>query len=60
MKTDLTGELDVNATREMLSPLMAACGRYHLRAFRDFEVAFTWLTSEQLSGEAPAEASQPF
>ena len=113
LKTDVTGELDVAATREMLSKLMAACKRekitrilidcreasthstvtevwtlardlgdlgvtrdnrvavlnrpkdsfdrgaflelcatnrgYHLRAFREFEGAFAWLTSEQPS-----------
>ena len=124
MKTDLAGELDVDATRDILSRLMEACKRenmsrilidcreasthstltdvwtlardlgslgvthenrvaivnrpkdgfdrgaflelcatnrgYHLRAFRDFEVAFTWLTSEQeLSGETQAEACKP-
>jgi hypothetical protein len=117
VKTDVTGELDVTATREMLSQLMAACKRenitrilidcreasthstvtdvwtlardlgslgvshenrvavlnrpkdhfdraaflelcatnrgYHLRAFREFEAAFTWLTSELPSMDAP-------
>ena len=111
LKTDITGELDVNATRDMLSKIMAACRRekmtrilidcreasthstvtevwtlardlgalgvthdnrvavlnrpkdgfdraaflelcatnrgYHFRAFRDFEAAFAWLTSEE-------------
>jgi hypothetical protein len=119
MKTDITGMVDLNASRDMLSELMAACKRenmtrilidcreasspstvldvwtlakdlgslgvthenrvavlnrpkddfdraaflelcatnrgYQLRAFREFEVAFTWLTSEQLSSEATAE-----
>lgn len=111
MKTDIKGELDVTATRDMLSKIMAACKRekmsrilidcreasthstltdvwtlardlgvlgvthenrvaivnrpkdgfdrgaflelcatnrgYQLRAFREFELAFAWLTSEQ-------------
>ena len=119
MKTDITGEIDLNASRKMLSELMAVCKRenmtrilidsreasshstmldvwtlakdlgylgvtpenrvavlnrpkdhfdraaflelcatnrgYQLRAFREFEEAFTWLTSEQPSGEAAAE-----
>jgi hypothetical protein len=119
MKTDITGEIDLNASRRMLSELMAVCKRenmtrilidsreasshstmldvwtlakdlgslgvtpenrvavlnrpkddfdraaflelcaanrgYQLRAFREFEEAFTWLTSEQPSGEAGAE-----
>jgi hypothetical protein len=119
MKTDITGVVDLNASRDMLSELMAACKRenmtrilidcreassrstvldvwtlakdlgslgvthenrvavlnrpkddfdraaflelcatnrgYQLRAFREFEVAFTWLTSEQLSSEAAAD-----
>ena len=123
MKTDITGEVDVNATRDMLSQLMAACKRenmtrilidvreasshssvlevwtlakdlgslgvthenrvavlnrpkdhfdrgaflelcatnrgYQLRAFREFEAAFAWLTSEQEEAfsEATAEVS---
>ena len=116
MKSDLTGEIDLNASRELLRELMAACKRekmtrilidsreasshstmldvwtlardlgslgvthenrvavlnrpkdnfdraaflelcasnrgYHLRAFREFEVAFAWLTSEQSSEAA--------
>ena len=116
MKSDLTGEVDLNASRELLRELMAACKRenmtrilidsreasshstmldvwtlardlgslgvthenrvavlnrpkdnfdraaflelcatnrgYHLRAFREFEVAFAWLTSEQFSEAA--------
>lgn len=116
MKTNLTGEIDLNASRELLSELMAACRRqhmtrilidsrearsqstmldvwtlardlgslgvthenrvavlnrpkdnfdraaflelcatnrgYHLKAFREFELAFTWLTSEPSTGEA--------
>ena len=116
MKSDLTGEIDLNASRELLRELMAACKRenmtrilidsreasshstmldvwtlardlgslgvthenrvavlnrpkdnfdraaflelcasnrgYHLRAFREFEVAFGWLTSEQSSEAA--------
>jgi hypothetical protein len=120
MKTHITGEVDLNATRGMLSQLMDACKRenmtrilidcreasshptvldvwmlardlgtlgvthenrvavlnqpkddfdraaflelcatnrgYHLRAFREFEVAFTWLTSEQPSSESTVEA----
>jgi hypothetical protein len=120
MKTDLTGEIDLNASRELLSELMAACKRenmtrilfdareassrstildvwtlardlnslgvthenrvavlsrpkdnldraaflelcatnrgFHLRAFREFEDAFTWLTSEQSSSHVPEDA----
>ena len=119
MKTDITGELDLNTSRGMLGELMAACKRenmtrilidsreasshstvldvwtlardlgsigvtpenrvavlnrpkdnfdraaflelcatnrgYQLRAFREFEEAFAWLTSEQASSEAAAE-----
>jgi len=122
MKTDITGEIDLNASRGMLSELMEACKReqmmrilidcreasshstvldvwtlardlgslgvspdnreavlnrpkdnfdraaflelcatnrgYQLRAFREFEEAFAWLTSEQSehsSNEAAAE-----
>ena len=111
MRTDITGEFDVSATRDLLSQLMAACKRenitrilidcreassqatvtevwmlardlaalgvtyeyrmavlnrpkdefdrgaflevcatnrgYQLKAFREFEAAFTWLTSEE-------------
>ena len=117
MKTDLKGELDVAATRDVLSKIMAACKRekmsrilidcreasthstltdvwtlardlgalgvthenrvaivnrpkdgfdrgaflelcatnrgYQLRAFREFELAFSWLTSEQPLTENP-------
>ena len=120
MKTDISGEIDVNASREMLSELMASFKRenmtrilidcreaisrstildvwtlardlgslgvtpddrvallyrpkdnfdraaflelcatnrgYNLRAFREFEPAFAWLTSEQLSTETAADA----
>jgi hypothetical protein len=120
MKTDLSGEIDLHASRKLLSGLMAACKRQHmtrilidsretsshstmldvwtlatelgalgvtpenrvavlnrpkdnfdraaflelcatnrgyqLKAFREFEDAFTWLTSEQPSGEATADA----
>ena len=116
MKTDIAGELDVAATRDMLSQIMATCKRqdmsrvlidcreasshstitdvwtlardldslgvtrenrvavlnrpkdgfdraaflelcagnrgYQIRAFREFEEAFTWLVSEQTSGQA--------
>jgi hypothetical protein len=119
MKTDITGEIDLNTSRSMLGELMAACKRenmtrilidsreasshstvldvwtlardlgtigvtpenrvavlnrpkdnfdraaflelcatnrgYQLRAFREFEEAFAWLTSEQPSSEAAAE-----
>jgi hypothetical protein len=120
MKTDISGEIDLNASREMLSQLMATFKRknmshilidareassrstmldvwtlardlgllgltpdnrvavlnrpkdnfdraaflelcatnrgYRLRAFREFEHAFDWLTSEQLSTETAADA----
>ena len=120
MKTSITGEIDLNASREMLSELVASCKRenmtrilidsreasshstmldvwtlardlgslgvthenrvavlnrpkdnfdraaflelcatnrgYHLKAFREFEVAFAWLTSEQSSTEAAEDA----
>jgi hypothetical protein len=120
MKTDITGVVDLNASRDRLSELMAACKRenmtrilidcreasshstvldvwtlardlgslgvthknrvavlnrpkddfdraaflelcatnrgFQLRAFREFEVAFTWLTSEQPYSEATADA----
>jgi hypothetical protein len=121
MKTNITGEIDLHASREMLARLMAACKRenmtrilidtrdatshatvtdvwtlardleslgvtaenrvavlnrpkdefdraaflelvagnrgYHIRAFREFEDAFTWLVSEQPSDEATADSS---
>jgi hypothetical protein len=120
MKTNITGEIDLKASRRMLSELMAVCKRenmtrilidsreasshstmldvwtlakdlgsigvtpenrvavvnrpkdnfdraaflelcatnrgYQLRAFREFEEAFTWLTSEQPFSDAAAEA----
>ncbi|HKE61448.1 MAG TPA: hypothetical protein VKB33_03200 [Nitrospira sp.] len=120
MRTDVSGEVDLNASRELLSGLMAICERekidrilidgrdatshttvldiwmlaeelgslgvcrgyrvavltrprdnfdrvaflelcatnrgYQLKAFREFEAAFTWLTTEQLSTEAKAGA----
>jgi hypothetical protein len=120
MKTDISGEIDLNASRDMLSQLMATFKRenmsrilidareassrstmldvwmlardlgslgvtpdnrvavlnrpkdnfdraaflelcatnrgYHLRAFREFEQAFAWLTSEQPASEAAADA----
>jgi hypothetical protein len=120
MRTNVSGEVDLKASREMLSGLMAICERekidrilidgreaksqstavdvwtlagdlgslgvtrghrvailnrpkddfdrgaflelcatnrgYQLKAFRDFEAAFAWLTTEQPSSEATAEA----
>ena len=120
MKTDITGEIDLNASRGMLSELMEACKLenmthilfdcreasshstvldvwtlardlgsigvtpenrvavltrpkdnfdraaflelcatnrgYQLKAFREFEEAFAWLTSEEPSSDAAAEA----
>jgi hypothetical protein len=119
MKTDITGELDMGATRDMLSQLMAACKRenitrtlidcreasshatvldvwtlardlgslgvtyknrvavlnrpkdefdrsaflevcatnrgYQIKAFREFEQAFSWLTSEESSTSVKAD-----
>lgn len=121
MKTNITGEIDLNASREMLSQLMAACKKehmsrilidsreassqstmldvwtlakdlgslgvshenrvavlnrpkdnfdraaflelcatnrgYQIKAFREFEQAFAWLTSDQPSSEAAADAA---
>jgi hypothetical protein len=120
MKSDITGEVNLGVSRELLSELMAACRRenmtrvlidareassqstmvdlwtlardlsslgvthenrvavlnrpkdnfdraaflelcatnrgYHVRAFREFEQAFAWLTSEQPSSQATADA----
>ena len=121
MKTNITGEIDLQASRDMLARLMEACKRenmtrilldtreatshatmtdvwtlakdlgslglsfenrvailnqpkddfdraaflelvagnrgFHVRAFREFEDAFTWLVSEQPSSEATADSS---
>jgi hypothetical protein len=98
MKTNITGEIDLQASRDMLLRLMDSCKRenmtrilidtreatnrvailnrpkddfdraaflelcagnrgYHIRAFREFEDAFSWLVSEQPSSEATADSS---